>query len=825
MAELAREELRRLPTMERLDRSAEAIARDFRRYLDYHLGRFPGARPAYPLRALAYALRDRLMGDWRQTWNATKQGETRRAYYLSLEYLIGRSLGSHLLNMGLTGEAAEALARDALSLEEIEQAELDAGLGNGGLGRLAACFLDSCATLGLPVLGYGLRYEYGMFHQRIVDGRQVEEPDHWLADGYPWEVERPEFRQLVRFGGRTETSTDEQGRLKVRWRDTQDVLAIPYDVPVPGYGNTVVNTLRLWSAAATEEFSLEDFNAGDYAEAVAAKNRAENITMVLYPNDASENGKELRLRQQYFLASASLQDMLRQWGDQPMSRFADLNVLQLNDTHPSIAVAELMRLLLDERGLDWEDAWGITTRSTAYTNHTLLPEALERWPVRMFRELLPRHLEIIYEINRRHLAEVRLRWPGDVERVRRMSLIEEGPEPMVRMAWLAIVGSFSVNGVAALHSRLLAEGMFRDFHELTPERFNNKTNGVTPRRWLAQANPDLARLVTGAIGDGWQRDLGRLARLAEFAGDGHEAFHEAWRAVRRSNKERLAKAVRAATGIVFDPDSLFDVQVKRIHEYKRQLLNVLHVIHLYDRVHRDGPASVPKRSVLFAGKAAPGYRRAKDIIRLINGVAEVVNSDPVARDRLAVAFLPDYGVTRMMQICPAADLSEQISTAGKEASGTGNMKLMVNGALTIGTYDGANIEILEEVGEENFFLFGLKADEIERTRGALDPRGIAVADEDLARVLHLLECNHFSPMGPGAFRALIDGMLDGNDPWMTVADFRSYLEAQARAEALWADQESWTRASIRNTAASGRFSSDRTIAEYNRDIWRLTPIG
>jgi starch phosphorylase len=708
-----------------------------------------------------------------------------------------------------------------LELEELAESEPDAGLGNGGLGRLAACFIDSCATLQLPVSGYGIRYEYGMFRQLIEHGYQVEEPDHWLRNGHVWELERPELTTRIQFGGHTE----KDGAGRSRWIDTQDVLAVPYDIPIPGYRNGTVNTLRLWSSAATDEFSLSEFNAGDYTEAVRSKNMAENISMVLYPNDASENGKELRLRQQYFLASASLQDVIRGWvikHGEDFSRFAEQNAFQLNDTHPSIAVAELMRLLVDEHGVPWARAWDMTRRTMAYTNHTLLPEALEKWPVRLFRQLLPRLLEIIFEINAGFLKEVAARWPGDHDRVSRMSLIEEGWEQQVRMAYLAIVGSFSVNGVAALHSDLLVQGMFRDFYELWPEKFNNKTNGITPRRWLAGCNPELADLITKTIGDGWTRDLTELSKLAPYAEDA--AFRARWRAVKRANKERLSAYVLNKSGTAVDPDALFDTQVKRLHEYKRQLLNALHVIHLYDRIRRGDTANWTPRVVIFGGKAAPGYQMAKRIIKLINNIGRVVNSDPMIGDKLKVMFLPNYRVTAMEIICPGTDLSEQISTAGKEASGTGNMKFMLNGALTIGTLDGANIEIREEVGADNFFLFGLTAQEVEHTRHHYDPHAIIRADENLARVMELLESGHFNPDEPGIFHPIIESIKASWDPWMTAADFPAYVEAQKRAAAAYQDQENWTRMSILNTAAAGKFSSDRTIEEYNRDIWKLEPI-
>ncbi len=813
-----------LPEMQPLSTDPELLAKDFQRYLDYHLGRFIGCDCFYLFEALAYTVRDRLMPAWRDTWIGYQKPHVRRGYYLSMEYLIGRSLGNHLLNMDIEGETASAMKRFALELEAIASREPDAGLGNGGLGRLAACFMDSCATLRLPVTGYGLRYEYGMFRQHIENGYQVEEPDHWLRDGHPWELERPEFAQTIQFGGHTERYIDERGRERVRWVDTQDVYAVPYDVPVSGYGNQVVNTLRLWKSTATDEFNLDEFNAGDYAESMAEKNKAENITMVLYPNDSSENGKELRLRQQHFLSSASLKDVFRQWGDQPLEYFAKCNVFQLNDTHPSIAVAELMRILLDEKGMDWEPAWEITRNCMAYTNHTLLPEALERWPVRLFERLLPRLLEIIYEINARFLMEVRQRWPGDVERIQRMSLIEEGPEPMIRMAWLAIVGSFSVNGVAELHSELLKHGLFRDFHEMWPEKFNNKTNGVTPRRWLASANPGLSRLLTETIGDGWKSDLSELERLKPHAENGDAAFRKRWRALRIENKHRLARLVREQCGVDFDPESLFDIQVKRIHEYKRQLLNALHVVHLYNRIKRGDTENWVNRCVLIGGKAAPGYLRAKLIIKFINNIAAVVNTDPDVGRRLKLAFLPNYSVSSMMEICPAADLSEQISTAGKEASGTGNMKFMMNGALTIGTYDGANIEIMDAVGEDNFFLFGLRTEEVAELRQHYNPRNYIDADSDLQAVFWLLESGHFNAVEPGIFDELLDAMRDPNDPWMTLADFTSYKQAHERAMAAWQDKERWTRMSIMNTACSGIFSTDRTISEYNRDIWKLTPM-
>jgi len=809
-----------------LGTDAISVMEDFRRYFGHTLGWGKSTMAGYPVYAsLATVLRDRLIERWRHTQRAYDEADGKQAYYLSLEFLMGRAMGNAMLNMDMQQETADAMRNFGVRLEDVQEQEADAGLGNGGLGRLAACFLDSCATLQLPVTGYGLRYEYGMFRQRIEGGRQVEDPDHWLRNGNPWEVERPELTVRVKFGGRSDLYTGATGKLHARWVDTQDVMALPFDMPIPGYRNGTVNTLRLWKSTATEEFDLKEFNAGSYTEAVAAKNAAEHITMVLYPNDASENGKELRLRQQYFLASASLQDVLRRWVEkhgEDFTKFAAKNAFQLNDTHPTCAVAELMRLLMDEHHVEWDEAWRITRETMAYTNHTLLPEALERWSVGMFGRLLPRLLDIIYEINARFLEQVSLRWPGDVARMRRMSIIEEGNQPQVRMAYLAIVSCHSVNGVAALHSALLQQYLFHDFYELWPDKFNNKTNGVTPRRWLAWSNPELSALIDASIGEGWRTDLAQLQNLRKFADD--EAFRAQWRKIKQDNKQRLAAMVQRDCGVAFDTNAMFDVQVKRIHEYKRQLLNVLHVIHLYDRIKRGDTADWTPRCVLIGGKAAPGYEMAKHIIRLVNAVAEVINQDPDAKGLLQLVFLPDYRVSAMEVICPAAELSEQISTAGKEASGTGNMKFMMNGALTIGTLDGANIEIREEAGEENFFLFGLTADQVEAIRGNYDPAAVVAADEDLRRVIDLLRSNHFNLFEPGLFEPIVQKLLNPHDPWLTIADFRAYVDAQNRVGAAYRDQEGWTRMSILNTATSGKFSSDRTIADYNRDVWSLAPI-
>ncbi|MGZ8190303.1 MAG: glycogen/starch/alpha-glucan phosphorylase [Methylococcaceae bacterium] len=798
---------------------------DFKQYYIHLLGRDEDCRsPFYVGEALSLAIRDRLMERWKASHRTYKEADTRRMFYLSMEFLIGRSLSNAMLNLGINDICSQAMYDLGIEMEELADSELDAGLGNGGLGRLAACFMDSCATLQLPVIGYGLRYEYGMFTQTIINGEQVEKPDHWLRHGNVWEVERLEYSWQIKFGGHTEIQTDEEGNRRVRWVSTHDVMAIPFDTPIPGYQNNTVNTLRLWKAAATEEFNLDEFNAGDYEESVAAKITAEHITMVLYPNDANENGKELRLRQQYFLASASLQDVLSHWyknHGHNFSHFAKKNCFQLNDTHPSIAIAELMRLLLDDHGLSWDEAWAITRKTMAYTNHTLLPEALEKWPVKLMQQLLPRLMEIIFEINAHFLSEVAAHWPGDIERLQRMSIIEESGEQKVRMAYLAIVGSFSVNGVARLHSELLKKGLFRDFYELWPQKFNNKTNGVTPRRWLAGCNPELSALITETIGDGWVTELTELKKLEPFADDAH--FRSRWRSIKQHAKQRLIDYKKKEHHLHLNADALFDVQVKRIHEYKRQILNVLHVIHLYDRIKRGDTSNWVARCVLIGGKAAPGYGMAKKTIKLINNVANVINSDPDVGDKLALVFLADYRVSAMEKICPGADLSEQISTAGKEASGTGNMKLMMNGALTIGTLDGANIEIREEAGDENFFLFGLTEDEINARRHDYDPISIINQDEDLRRVMNLLECGHFNQFEHGIFDELIASIKSQYDPWMTIADFRSFIDAQKRVEDAYQDKDRWTRMSILNCADSGKFSTDRTIQEYNKDIWKLHP--
>ncbi len=796
------------------------------RHLNYSLGHHSKTvNHSYVYRAFAIAVRDRLVSNWLKTQERMNASDSRRVYYLSLEFLIGRSFSNAVHNLEL-GDAARVVAHDyGVSLEELAEQEHDAGLGNGGLGRLAACFLDSCANLELPVVGYGIRYEYGMFHQHIENGRQVEDPDHWLRDGNTWEIERPEDARRIRFYGNTTQSIDADGDIRQVLIDTHDVLAIPFDMPIPGFKNSTVNTLRLWKATATDVFDLEEFNSGSYTEAVASKNSAEQITMVLYPNDASENGKELRLKQQYFLVSASLQDVMASWvkkHGEDFTGFAEKNCFQLNDTHPACAVPELMRLLIDQYGKSWDDAWAVTTSCMAYTNHTLLPEALERWSVRLFGKLLPRLLEIIYEINRRFLKTVAEQYPGDIELQRRVSLIEEGHDPQIRMAYLSIVGSYSVNGVAQLHTDLLTAGLFSDFYKMWPGKFNNKTNGVTQRRWLAHCNPELKDLLNETIGDQWQKDLSNIKKLESSAEDAE--FRVRWREVKHVNKQALAKYVNENAGVEFDPSFLFDVQVKRIHEYKRQLLNVLHCVHLYDRILAGDTQGMTPRCVLIGGKAAPGYHLAKLIVKLINDVASVVNSEPKAKDWLRIVFFPNYRVSAMEVICPGTDLSEQISTAGKEASGTGNMKFMMNGALTIGTLDGANIEIREKAGAENFFLFGLDAAEVKKTRENYRPNEIIAADPEIRRVMELVESGHFNQSEPGIFDILTRGLRDAQDQWLTIADFRSYIDAQKRVSSVYQDQEQWSRQSIINVANSGWFSSDRTIGQYADEIWKAKKL-
>ncbi len=777
-------------------------------------------------KSLALTIRDRLFERWIETQQGYYRVNAKRIYYLSLEFLIGRTLGNAMLNLGLEENVGRAMAELGYNLEELEEREFDAGLGNGGLGRLAACFLDSMATLALPAYGYGIRYEYGIFFQRIRGGAQVETPDNWLRYGNVWEIERPEYLYPVHFYGQVNQVSDAAGTLRFEWVDTQEIMAMAYDTPVPGYRNNTVNNMRLWAAKSTREFDLDYFNHGDYEKAVSDKAHSETISKVLYPNDNVFEGRELRLKQEYFFVSATLQDIIRRYrktGKGDFSDFSEQVAIQLNDTHPAVGIPELMRILVDLEGISWDRAWTVTVASFAYTNHTVLPEALERWPVSLFGYVLPRHLQIVFEINRRFLREVSRRFPGDEERLKRMSIIEEGTEKKVRMAHLAIVGSHSVNGVSSLHTEILKDEVFKDFHQLWPERFNNKTNGITPRRWLKLCNPGLARLISTRIGEDWLTHLERLKSLLPLAED--EEFQEQWRQVKRENKLRLIEHIRRHNRIEVDPDSLFDCQVKRIHEYKRQLLNALHVVALYNRLRDDPAGEFQPRTVIFAGKAAPGYFMAKLIIRLIHAIAETVNNDPAVGDRLKVAFLANYDVTLAERIIPAADLSEQISTAGTEASGTGNMKFALNGALTIGTLDGANVEIREQVGQENMFIFGLTAREVSRRRQqGHNPKGLYDSNPQLKRVLDMIAKGFFYPTQKDLFAPIVAGLLDGGDPYFLLSDFDPYLHCQQRVSRTYREQRTWTRMSILNVANMGRFSSDRTIHEYAEDIWNVKPV-
>ena len=813
------------PADHRTGLTKDALKRAFLDNLYYVQGKFPALASKHDYyMALAFTVRDRLLQRWISTAaDYTRQG-ARTVAYLSAEFLLGPHLGNNLINLGIEDEVRKALQELGLSFEEVLGQEDEPGLGNGGLGRLAACYLDSMASLEIPSIGYGIRYEFGIFTQRLVDGWQVEQTDKWLRRGNPWELPRPEWAVEVMLGGHTEQYTDRDGRLQVRWVPAHRVLGTPYDTPILSYRSNTANTLRLWRAEAPESFDLSEFNRGDYYGAVRAKIVSENISKVLYPNDEQLQGKQLRLEQQYFFVSCSLQDMLRIMRVQgiPPERFHEKFAVQLNDTHPAIAIAELMRLLVDAHGMAWDRAWAVTRQTFGYTNHTLLPEALERWPLPLFGRILPRHLQIIYEINARFLDEVRMRFPGDGARVARMSLIDETGERYVRMAHLASVGSHTINGVAALHTELLKQDVLADFHALWPDKFTNVTNGVTPRRWMALANPRLARLVTDALGDGWLRDLSQLRGLESLCGDA--AFAREWRFVKRAVKEDFARHVRRATGIAIDPASMFDVQVKRIHEYKRQHLNVLHIIALYLRLKNGTAGELPPRTFVFGGKAAPGYHFAKLVIKLVNAVGEVVNRDPTVNERLRVVFLPNYNVTNGQRVYPAAELSEQISTAGKEASGTGNMKFSMNGALTIGTLDGANVEIREEVGAENFFLFGLTAEEVQATwRGDYDPRALYAGNDELRAVLDLIADGHFARGDRELFAPLVGSLLHG-DPYRLLADFPSYVDCQGRVSAAYARPERWTRMSILNVARIGKFSSDRSVREYCERIWRVQPV-
>ena len=813
-----------LPELDHPTLDVDSIRRSLSNRLVYSIGKDPITATSRDwFFSAAAVLRERMIERWMETMRSYYQQDSKRVYYLSMEFLMGRTLMNGLLNLCCEEKFRSALEEMGLNPADIREQEQDAALGNGGLGRLAACFLDSMATLGIPGYGYGIRYEYGMFHQGIEEGRQVEHPDNWLRYGSPWEFPRPEVLYQVKFHGRVVTFADEKGHIHFHWVDTDDVMAMAYDYPIPGYDTGTVNNMRLWAAKSSRDFNLKFFNEGDYIGAVEDKNESENLSKVLYPDDTTEMGRELRLKQQYFFVSASLQDMLYRYAKSTelLDGLPDKVAIQLNDTHPSIAVAELMRILVDLHSLDWPRAWDITTRVFAYTNHTLMPEALETWPVPLFERVLPRHLQIIHEINHRFMKDVMHHYPGDPALWQRMSLIDESGDKRIRMAHLAIVGSHKVNGVAEIHTRLMKETIFSDFHRLWPDKIVNMTNGVTPRRWLNQANPGLSALISARIGKDWLKDLDQLRKLAPLADDAE--FRAGFVRVKSENKIRLAQVIAQRLDLRVDPESMFDVQIKRIHEYKRQLLNVLHVITLYNRI-RAG-AAFPPRTVIFAGKAAPGYRVAKLVIRLINDVADIVNNDPLVRGLLKVVFIPNYDVSTAEIIVPAADLSEQISTAGTEASGTGNMKLSMNGALTIGTLDGANVEIRSEVGPENIFIFGLTADEVAQLRQqGYRPWDYYNANQELRQALDMLRDGYFSPEDRERHKPIFEQLTAHGDHYLLLADYASYIACQEKVGDLFLDPTAWMQMAIRNVAGMGRFSSDRTIREYAETIWNVSPI-
>jgi len=774
--------------------------------------------------ALSLAVRDRMVRRWLRTQREYHIKDPKRVYYLSLEYLMGRLLGNALINLDYYEECRELLKKDGYNLEEIKEYEHDMGLGNGGLGRLAACYLDSMATLQLPAFGYGIRYEYGIFAQEIENGYQVEYADYWLKNGNPWDILRRSLQYRVKFYGRVEKKVYPDGTYYFDWVDTDDVLAVAYDVPIPGYKVKNVNNLRLWQAKAVSDFEFSDFNRGNYVEAVAKKNESETISKVLYPNDTYVEGKFLRLKQQYFFVSATLQDIIRKFkiNHDSFEEFPDKVCIQLNDTHPVVAIPELMRILIDQERMGWEKAWDITTRTFAYTNHTVVPEALEEWNESIFGELLPRHLQIVYEINRRFLEDVKKNYTTDEKILEKLSIISSGPEKRVRMANLAIVGTFAVNGVAELHTHILKTRIFPDFHKIYPKKFLCVTNGITPRRWIRAANPELSKLITSKIGEDWVRDLSQLKKLEQFVDDA--SFRKKWREVKMYNRRLLIDYIKNENNIDVNPDSIFDVQVKRFHEYKRQLLNVLHVITLYNRIKDNPKLKMVPRTVIFGGKAAPAYYAAKMVIKLINSVADVINNDPDVGDKLKVVFLKNYSVTLAEKIIPASDLSEQISVAGLEASGTGNMKFAANGALTIGTMDGANIEILEEVGKENIFIFGLLAEEVVELKAkGYNPKKYYESNPSLKRVIDMIASNYFNPKEPGIFNDMINGLMNV-DYYCVFADYQAYIDTQDRVAKEFLDQEEWTKKSIYNVARIGKFSSDRAVSEYAKKIWNVKPV-
>ena len=805
---------------------ANALKDEIRRHIWLSMGRDPAKPNRHAcLMGLAYSVRDRLIDKWIRTQRSQYDTLAKRVYFLSLEFLPGRFLMNYLISLKMVAEAREAVGELGFDLDELEEEEWDAGLGNGGLGRLASCYMDSLACLDYPAYGYGIRYDYGIFHQIIENGWQREQCDNWSRKGTPWEIRRGEYLTPVRFYGRTESYTDAAGRECFRWVDGEVVMAMACDILIPGYDDDFVTNMRLWRAQSSREFNLDEFNQGDYIGAVEAKVQSETISSVLYPSDEIEQGRELRLKQQYFFVAATLADILRRFRklNRDFTELSDFVAIQLNDTHPAIAIPELMRLLMDEEGLSWDKAWPICVKTFAYTNHTVLPEALETWPVDLIRRLLPRHMEIIYEINRRFLLSLKDLQKTDADLPGRVSLIAEGDQHRVRMAHLAIVGSHTVNGVAELHSRILKKELFKDFDVLFPNRLTNVTNGITPRRWLAQANPLLARLINDSIGPEWITDLAHLRKLEPLAEDAE--FRRQWAKTKRDNKKRLARYILRKIGLGVDPDTLFSVQVKRIHEYKRQLLNILNVITLYHRIRANPDAPVVPRTVIFAGKAAPAYHQAKRIIKLINAVAARTNTDPDIQGKLRVLFLPNYCVSQAEKIIPAADLSEQISTAGMEASGTGNMKMSLNGALTIGTLDGANVEIMEEVGRENIFIFGLTADQVgEMRRQGYQPRTYYDSDAELRQALDSISRGDFSPEEPDLFHPIIESLLQQGDYYMLLADYRAYVDAQETVGNLFLDKDTWTRKSILNTARMGKFSSDRSVREYAERIWGMKPL-
>lgn len=803
----------------------ESVKKGFLNHLEYNIAKDNlTVTPYDSYLSLAYAVRDRLIERWILTQREYYQRKTKRIYYLSLEFLLGRLLRTNYTNLGIEKVCKSAVDELGLSLEDIEDQEVDVGLGNGGLGRLAACFLESMATMELPAIGYGIRYEFGIFTQKITQGYQKELPELWLENTNPWEIERPEYKCRVQFFGRVNYSLDENGNEAVEWVDTDDVVAVPFDIPIPGFRNNTVNTLRLWSARSATEIDFDHFQAGDYIGACQDKMESENISKVLYPNDSNHSGRELRLKQQYFFTSASLQDIIRRYMKEhnDFKDFASHVSIQLNDTHPAIAIVELMRIFIDIHKLSWNKAWDIVVKSFSYTNHTLMPEALEKWPVNLMKNLLPRHMDIIYKINSRFLRQVSYKYPGDTDRRRRMSLIEEGDTPQVRMAFLAMVGSHSVNGVASLHTRLLTNGLMKDFFDLWPEKFNNKTNGISQRQWLYKSNNDLSDLITSKIGDGWTRNLYELEKLIPFADDAD--FQESWRQVKRKNKIKLSEKLLKWEQTAINVDTLFDIHIKRIHEYKRQLLNILHAIHLYNQIKAGNKANVVPRTIFIGGKAAPGYDMAKRIIKFINSVASVINNDPDTVNLLQIHFIPNYRVTLAEYLIPAADLSEQISTAGTEASGTGNMKFALNGALTIGTMDGANIEMAEEIGEENMFIFGLRSHEVEESKASgYVPYDCYKKSENLKKVIDLINVDFFCQDAPQLFKPIVDSLLY-SDRYMILADFDSYVTCHQNVCTLYRDIHTWTKRSILNVAHTGKFSSDRSIQQYAKEIWNIDPV-